>query len=264
MWSIGVTTYLLLSGDTPFNGKNRQQLFRRISCDDPPFPDEKWDKISYEALDFVRKLLDKDPAKRLSAKQALSHLWLRGTENRKSTAQQQSRQKSLIAQTAGVGESNTESSIRKSGGSSKKEQVGEPKSPRSPAAGSSANRHGNESNPSPVISSSRSGPGDRAKSRSASGDRTEKNTVSREQVIMSSRGVPPPPPKPQPQAQNSATARVDTGGAIANQIIQNFGNSAEDVNARLLDVIKDQDAKIEKLERLMKQILEPEAAKNER
>ena len=42
MWSIGVTCYLLLCGDTPFNGKNRQQLFRRISCDDPAFPDDKW------------------------------------------------------------------------------------------------------------------------------------------------------------------------------------------------------------------------------
>lgn len=270
MWSIGVTTYLLLSGDTPFNGKNRQQLFRRISCDDPPFPDEKWDKISYEALDFVRKLLEKDPAKRLSAKQALSHLWLRMNENGKTTAPEQSHQKAPTAQTGGVTESIAEVSSRKSGGTSGKEQPGEPKSPRSPTSGSSANRHGNESAPSPpfkepAIQSSRSGSSDRAKSR------TERRTSSREQTTTAtSRGVPPPPPKPQPQAPKSASAtsiasRSDRGGsAVANQILHNFGNSADDVNARLLDVIKDQDAKIEKLERLVKQMLEPEGAKHER
>ncbi|EED86973.1 predicted protein, partial [Thalassiosira pseudonana CCMP1335] len=76
MWSIGVTAYLLLCGETPFNGKNRQQLFRRISCDDPTFPDDKWGHISDEAVDFVRKLLTKDPAKRLSAVEALKHRWL--------------------------------------------------------------------------------------------------------------------------------------------------------------------------------------------
>jgi serine/threonine protein kinase len=76
MWSIGVTTFLLLCGDTPFNGKNRQQLFRRISCDEPTFADDKWGGISDEGVDFVRKLLAKDPAKRLSAAQALSHRWL--------------------------------------------------------------------------------------------------------------------------------------------------------------------------------------------
>ena len=256
MWSIGVTTYLLLSGDTPFNGKNRQQLFRRISCDDPPFPDEKWDKISYEALDFVRKLLEKDPAKRLSAKQALSHLWLREIEGGKNTSQQQARQ-NPISHTDGISESNTEISNKKSGSGSGKEQSAEPKTPRSPASNSITNRHGNESSSSPVINSSRSGSSGRAEKRSSS---REHKTVS------ASRGVPPPPPKPQPQASKSpAVVRGDRGGAaVANQILHNFGNSAEDVNARLLDVIKDQDAKIEKLERLVKQMLEPEGAKHER
>ncbi len=248
MWSIGVTTYLLLSGDTPFNGKNRQQLFRRISCDDPPFPDEKWDKKSYEALDFVRKLLEKDPAKRLSAKQALSHMWLREIKNGKTAVQQQARQ-NPISHTGGISESNIEIPNRKSGSSKGKDQSAEPKLPRSTA--------GTESASSPVNNSSRSG----------SSDRAEKRTSSRKQTTIASRGVPPPPPKPhpQPQASKSAAARGDSGGAaVANQILHNFGNSAEDVNARLLDVIKDQDAKIEKLERLVKQMLEPEGTKQER
>ena len=263
MWSIGVTTYLLLSGDTPFNGKNRQQLFRRISCDDPPFPDEKWGKVSFDALNFVRKLLEKDPAKRLSAKEALSHPWLRDNDNGKTMARQN----------GGAIESNADLPNRKSGGSSGKEQVGEPKSPRSPA--SKANRDGNDSAASPpskdpISNSNRSASSDRVKSRSDSKDRANKRSVSREQTTTSGRGVPPPPPKPQPQAQApkasaSASARVERGGsAVANQILHTFGNSAEDVNARLLDVIKDQDAKIEKLERLVKQMLEPEGAKHER
>lgn len=264
MWSIGVTTYLLLSGDTPFNGKNRQQLFKRISCDDPPFPEEKWDKISNEALDFVRKLLEKDPAKRLSAKQALSHMWLREIENGKTTVPQQALQ-NPISHSGGISESNVEIPNRKSGSGSGREQSAEPKPPRSTASSSITNQHGNESASSPVINSSRSGSSDRAQSRSASGDRAEKRTSSRDQTTIASRGVPPPPPKPQPQASKSAAARGDRGGAaVANQILHNFGNSADDVNARLLDVIKDQDAKIEKLERLVKQMLEPEGTKRAR
>lgn len=79
MWSIGITTYLLLSGETPFNGKNRQQLFRRISCDEPIFPDDKWGNVSDEAIDFVLRLLTKDPAKRMSASEALRHEWIVGS-----------------------------------------------------------------------------------------------------------------------------------------------------------------------------------------
>jgi hypothetical protein len=37
-------------------------------------------------------------------------------------------------------------------------------------------------------------------------------------------------------------------------------SSSVDVNARLLDVIKSQDAKIEQLERLVKRMLDPEGA----
>jgi serine/threonine protein kinase len=254
MWSIGVTTYLLLSGVTPFNGKNRQQLFRRISCNDPPFPDEKWHNISYEAFDFVRKLLEKDPSKRLSANQALSHIWLRENDHVKSV--QKSRQKSPSEQDRVVDAMNADLFARKSGASGVVGQSGEGKS-----------SYGNETHPSPTIdhsvsSSNRfSSGGDRAKGHSPSSDRAEKRHGSREQTSTSSRGVPPPPPKVQTQ---KSLATRDRGGAVVNQNLHNTGNTADDVNARLLDVIKDQDAKIEKLERLVKQILEPEGSKIER
>lgn len=97
MWSIGVTTYLLLCGDTPFNGKNRQQLFRRISCDEPPYADDKWGHISDEGIDFVQKLLMKDPVKRLSSAQALSHRWLmKGRKKPPQPLPAQSQQQHLI------------------------------------------------------------------------------------------------------------------------------------------------------------------------
>lgn len=43
-----------------------------------------WSGISPEAKDFVRRLLDKDPAKRPSAKEALQHPWLQGNSSERS------------------------------------------------------------------------------------------------------------------------------------------------------------------------------------
>jgi calcium-dependent protein kinase len=44
-----------------------------------------WEGISDEAKDFVAQLLNRDPAKRPTAKQALKHPWLRGSAAERST-----------------------------------------------------------------------------------------------------------------------------------------------------------------------------------
>mmetsp|Transcript_884 Transcript_884/g.1398 ORF Transcript_884/g.1398 Transcript_884/m.1398 type:complete len:867 (-) Transcript_884:13-2613(-) len=182
MWSIGVTTYLLLSGETPFNGKNRQQLFRRISCDEPTFSDDKWGNVSDVAIDFVLRLLTKDPAKRMSASDALRHEWLVGLER-----------KAPMNASASMGTSEDFS-------------VGTDHSKKS-------------RDPPPQASPSK-----------------KSSRASR----------PPPPPKPSSRRGDNDRPSDDT-----------------DENARLLDVIKEQDAKIEKLEAMVKRMLEPEGAVHE-
>lgn len=264
MWSIGVTTYLLLSGDTPFNGKNRQQLFRRISCDEPTFPDDKWGHISDEAVDFVRKLLTKDPAKRLSATQALSHRWI--VESSNMMAQQHPSQ--AIPNHSG-GESSEEYSDRRLRGSSRGSAG------RSSPSKPSASSHHSNDNVVPALTRERNVGNHRSKSRdrsvknrSVSRDRVKNRSVSRDsRDRVSNRSVSrertsvnrslPPPPKPQ------APARDGSSGTAVKQTMNSSAQSAADENARLLDVIKNQDAKIEKLERMVKRMLEPEGAVHE-
>jgi len=76
IWSIGVITYVLLCGFTPFYGDNQRQLFERILHAQFDFPAPEWDDISTSAKDFVKKMLVVNPASRLTAGQALAHEWI--------------------------------------------------------------------------------------------------------------------------------------------------------------------------------------------
>ncbi|KAF0928796.1 hypothetical protein E2562_010670 [Oryza meyeriana var. granulata] len=77
MWSIGVITYILLCGSRPFWARTESGIFRSVLRADPNFDDAPWSSISPEAKDFVKRLLNKDYRKRMTAAQALSHPWLR-------------------------------------------------------------------------------------------------------------------------------------------------------------------------------------------
>uniref|UniRef100_A0A0C9R1E7 CG32666_0 protein n=3 Tax=Fopius arisanus TaxID=64838 RepID=A0A0C9R1E7_9HYME len=78
MWSLGVTTYVLLTGFSPFGGETDQETFQNISLGEVDFPEELFEDISAQAKDFVARLLVLDPSARMSAKQCLRHEWLRG------------------------------------------------------------------------------------------------------------------------------------------------------------------------------------------
>ncbi|XP_010920242.1 calcium-dependent protein kinase 18 isoform X2 [Elaeis guineensis] len=77
VWSIGVITYILLSGRRPFWDKTEDGIFREVLKNKPDFRRKPWPSISSSAKDFVNKLLVKDPRARLTAAQALSHPWVR-------------------------------------------------------------------------------------------------------------------------------------------------------------------------------------------
>ncbi|XP_066593295.1 uncharacterized protein [Prorops nasuta] len=77
MWSLGVTTYVLLTGFSPFGGETDQETFQNISLGEVDFPEELFDDISPQAKDFVAKLLLLDPSERMTARQSLRHDWLR-------------------------------------------------------------------------------------------------------------------------------------------------------------------------------------------
>lgn len=76
MWSIGVISYILLCGGRPFWGRTESAIFRSVLRADPNFEDSPWPSVSAEAKDFVKRLLNKDHRKRMTAAQALGKLFL--------------------------------------------------------------------------------------------------------------------------------------------------------------------------------------------
>ncbi|RZB47707.1 CDPK-related kinase 1 isoform C [Glycine soja] len=76
MWSIGVIAYILLCGSRPFWARTESGIFRAVLKADPSFEEAPWPSLSADAKDFVKRLLNKDYRKRLTAAQALSHPWL--------------------------------------------------------------------------------------------------------------------------------------------------------------------------------------------
>lgn len=77
IWSIGVICYILLCGSRPFWARTESGIFRAVLRADPSFDDLPWPSVSPEAKDFVKRLLNKDYRKRMTAAQALTHPWLR-------------------------------------------------------------------------------------------------------------------------------------------------------------------------------------------
>ncbi|KAI9203216.1 CAMK/CAMK1 protein kinase [Polychytrium aggregatum] len=84
MWSIGVLTYFLLCGYTPFDGSSQVDEMQNILTANFHFePHEYWDEVSDDAKDFIRNLLLVNPSSRLTAAQALEHSFLSNARARK-------------------------------------------------------------------------------------------------------------------------------------------------------------------------------------
>ncbi|KAL8036466.1 hypothetical protein ABFS82_12G157900 [Erythranthe guttata] len=76
VWSAGVIIYILLSGVPPFWGESEQEIFEEVLNGDVDFTSDPWPKISESAKDLVKKMLLRDPRKRLTAHQVLCHPWV--------------------------------------------------------------------------------------------------------------------------------------------------------------------------------------------
>ncbi|PNJ71575.1 DAPK1 isoform 8 [Pongo abelii] len=92
MWSIGVITYILLSGASPFLGDTKQETLANVSAVNYEFEDEYFSNTSALAKDFIRRLLVKDPKKRMTIQDSLQHPWIKP----KDTQQALSRKASAV------------------------------------------------------------------------------------------------------------------------------------------------------------------------
>ncbi|KAF0686227.1 Aste57867_21932 [Aphanomyces stellatus] len=78
IWAIGVMTFFLLSGLTPFHSSNQTVMLRRIANADFQFLAPYWDDVSDEAKEFVARMLVVDPKKRATASELLADPWIVG------------------------------------------------------------------------------------------------------------------------------------------------------------------------------------------
>ncbi|XP_051929521.1 myosin light chain kinase 3-like [Hippocampus zosterae] len=76
MWSLGVITYMLLSGLSPFLGDDDNETLNNILACQWNFEEEEFTDVSEEAKDFITRLLVKSKSWRMSATEALRHPWL--------------------------------------------------------------------------------------------------------------------------------------------------------------------------------------------
>ena len=78
MWSLGVITYTLLCGYSPFRSENLSDLIEETRSGRIIFHDRYWRDVSQDAKNFILTLLQPDPTHRVSSGEALKHSWLKG------------------------------------------------------------------------------------------------------------------------------------------------------------------------------------------
>ncbi|KAE8351032.1 kinase-like domain-containing protein [Aspergillus coremiiformis] len=77
IWAIGVITYFLLCGYTPFDRDSNLEEMQAILAADYSFtPLEYWRGVSQHARDFIKRCLTVDPDARMTAHEALQHIWV--------------------------------------------------------------------------------------------------------------------------------------------------------------------------------------------
>ncbi|GAB4817904.1 hypothetical protein N2152v2_004950 [Parachlorella kessleri] len=86
LWSLGVVLYILLSGRPPFDGKDREAVQAAIERGAYSTDDWGWEQVSLDAKDLLRRLLEVDPARRITAAECLQHPWLAPTSAPAATA----------------------------------------------------------------------------------------------------------------------------------------------------------------------------------
>lgn len=75
-WSAGVVLYILLSGIFPFKEEGTTATLQKVRTAKCTFPPEAFQGVSRAAKELIKKLLQKSPEQRLSAKEALRDPWL--------------------------------------------------------------------------------------------------------------------------------------------------------------------------------------------
>ncbi|KAM9823155.1 calcium/calmodulin-dependent protein kinase (CaM kinase) II beta 1 isoform 10-T10 [Syngnathus typhle] len=76
IWACGVILYILLVGYPPFWDEDQHKLYQQIKAGAYDFPSPEWDTVTPEAKNLINQMLTINPARRITAQEALKHPWV--------------------------------------------------------------------------------------------------------------------------------------------------------------------------------------------
>ena len=82
IWSCGVIMYILLSGRPPFPGDSDKEIMDKVALGKYDLEESPFDQLSNAGKDLIKKLLVKDPKKRITASEALNHAWFKENKSK--------------------------------------------------------------------------------------------------------------------------------------------------------------------------------------
>lgn len=77
VWSCGVIMYIMLSGYPPFYGDTDAEVLAKVKTGNFAFNNTHWKTVSEDAKDLIKKMLKMNPTERITAKDALAHVWVK-------------------------------------------------------------------------------------------------------------------------------------------------------------------------------------------
>ncbi|XP_022247309.1 calcium/calmodulin-dependent protein kinase type II alpha chain isoform X7 [Limulus polyphemus] len=89
IWACGVILYILLVGYPPFWDEDQHRLYAQIKAGAYDYPSPEWDTVTPEAKNLINSMLTVNPAKRITASEALKHPWICQRERVASTLHRQ-------------------------------------------------------------------------------------------------------------------------------------------------------------------------------
>jgi calcium-dependent protein kinase len=71
IWSLGVIMFILLSGFPPFYGETKNDIYHKIENCIYSLTTSDWTRVTTQAKDLIRRMLEKNPKKRITIEKAL-------------------------------------------------------------------------------------------------------------------------------------------------------------------------------------------------